>query len=199
MQTNIVVPRLRINRPLIPFPLTPHAWYFMTLFPLQVRKMGDRILAQIIPILREGMASPAATTRQVRAGGQGARLAHAARGHAGGWRVVRWCMMGFQGPASLSSLSWLQRVPQAAAPLPSLSTSAASPSPAGRVQRAEGGDGERNAHAAGRPSGRPAAAHPGGGSRLSAFGLVGSGQGRRWRGSRRICLGPGPGGLDSAD
>lgn len=32
---------------------------------LQVRKMGDRILSQIIPILREGMASPAATTRQV--------------------------------------------------------------------------------------------------------------------------------------
>ncbi|PRW50843.1 Translational activator GCN1 isoform A [Chlorella sorokiniana] len=29
-----------------------------------VRKMGDRILSQIIPILREGMASPAATTRQ---------------------------------------------------------------------------------------------------------------------------------------
>ncbi len=27
--------------------------------------MGDRILSQIIPILREGMASPAATTRQV--------------------------------------------------------------------------------------------------------------------------------------
>ena len=32
---------------------------------VQVRKMGDRILSQIIPILREGMASPAATTRQV--------------------------------------------------------------------------------------------------------------------------------------
>jgi hypothetical protein len=31
-----------------------------------VRKMGDRILAQIIPILRDGMASPLATTRQVR-------------------------------------------------------------------------------------------------------------------------------------
>ena len=30
-----------------------------------VRKMGDRILAQIIPILRQGMASPEATTRQV--------------------------------------------------------------------------------------------------------------------------------------
>ncbi|KAI3427088.1 hypothetical protein D9Q98_007027 [Chlorella vulgaris] len=29
-----------------------------------VRKMGDRILAQIIPILRQGMASPEATTRQ---------------------------------------------------------------------------------------------------------------------------------------
>ena len=32
-----------------------------------VRKMGDRILAQIIPILRDGMASPHATTRQVSA------------------------------------------------------------------------------------------------------------------------------------
>jgi hypothetical protein len=30
-----------------------------------VRKMGDRILSQIIPILRQGMASPEATTRQV--------------------------------------------------------------------------------------------------------------------------------------
>jgi hypothetical protein len=30
-----------------------------------VRKMGDRILAQIVPILKEGMDSPLATTRQV--------------------------------------------------------------------------------------------------------------------------------------
>lgn len=30
-----------------------------------VRKMGDRILSQIIPILRDGMASDQATTRQV--------------------------------------------------------------------------------------------------------------------------------------
>ena len=34
-----------------------------------VRKMGDRILAQIVPILRAGMESPQATTRQVGAVG----------------------------------------------------------------------------------------------------------------------------------
>ena len=36
-----------------------------------VRKMGDRILAQIVPILRAGMESPQATTRQVGRGRQG--------------------------------------------------------------------------------------------------------------------------------
>lgn len=30
-----------------------------------VRKMGDRILAQIVPILKEGMSAEEASTRQV--------------------------------------------------------------------------------------------------------------------------------------
>ena len=133
-----------------------------------VRKMGDRILAQIIPILRQGMASPEATTRQVSTPQHSMRFATSSMSRNVAAAGVAPAQPGLQAMCARETTRALVHSPVLRCTLasltsPSLPRPSAAPSlpPAGCVQRPQGSDGECEPHTAGRPPGGPAAAHPG--------------------------------------
>lgn len=134
-----------------------------------VRKMGERVLSQIVPILREGMNDPSPQTRQVRV------TAGVADWTAGvGGRCRRGAAQcGARGAASpphrepddasqqaVGPKHWCTgcpprlHSPSMRFPLPSI--------PTGRVQRSAGRAGERGARPAGAAPALAPAGHPGG-------------------------------------